>query len=104
VLSDESKRQQYDAFGTASDNMGSARAGAGAGPTGGSAGGTDRFSGSWTYQSQVDPEEFFRKIFGNARFNASDFEEDIGESNFHGFGAAKEVITRLRCTKPMISH
>lgn len=67
---------------------------AGAGSAGTSGPGSDRFSGSWTYQSQVDPEEFFRKIFGNANFKTSDFEDDFGEPNMHGFGAAKEVRFR----------
>lgn len=86
VLSDDSKRQQYDAFGSASDHM--RTKGPGAGTT---EGGDTRYSGSWTYQSQVDPEEFFRKVFG-MRFNSADFEEDFAEPNAHGFGAAKEVI------------
>ena len=86
-MSDESKRQQYDTFGTASDYMGGNTSGAG--PTSEQPG-ADRFSGSWTYQSQVDPEEFFRKIFG-ARFNSADFEDDFAEPNAYGHGAAREV-------------
>lgn len=58
-----------------------ARSRAGAGPEG--------FSQSWSYQSTIDPEELFRKIFGNAGFTKSTF-EDFAESNF-GFGEAQEV-------------
>lgn len=62
-----------------------ARSGAGAGPQG--------FSQSWSYQSTIDPEELFRKIFGNAGFAKNAF-EDFAESNF-GFGEAQEVKDKI---------
>lgn len=58
-------------------NMG----GRGAGPQG--------FSQQWSYQSTIDPEELFRKIFGEAGFGRNSF-EDFAESSF-GFGEAQEV-------------
>lgn len=46
---------------------------------------------SWNFQSSVDPEELFRKIFGQAGFGqGGNFTEDYAESRF-GFGAAQEV-------------
>ena len=46
---------------------------------------------SWNFQSSVDPEELFRKIFGQGFQNAGGgFQEDYAESRF-GFGAAQEV-------------
>ncbi|CAF0942101.1 unnamed protein product [Didymodactylos carnosus] len=60
VLSDDGKRQQYDMYGMSRDPFGAApRRGPGPDP------GQD-FKGYEYYQSQVDPEELFRKIFGDA--------------------------------------
>lgn len=64
--------------------MGGMGAGAGAyGPQG--------FSQQWQYQSTIDPEELFRKIFGDASFGrqSSPF-DDFAESSY-GFGEAQEV-------------
>jgi len=55
--------------------------------------GPQGFSQQWSYQSSIDPEELFRKIFGSAGFSRSQF-EDFAESNF-GFGEAQEVVVRL---------
>ncbi|RWS17861.1 protein tumorous imaginal discs: mitochondrial-like isoform X2 [Dinothrombium tinctorium] len=80
VLSDESKRRAYDQFGTSGPDFGSSTAG------------SSGFSG---FHSSVDPEELFRKIFGEFgfdRFTNQNF--DFAESNF-GFGAAQEVILNL---------
>lgn len=52
-------------------------------------GGADGFSQHWQYQSTIDPEELFRKIFGDAGFTRGTF-DDFAESKF-GFGAAEEV-------------
>lgn len=57
VLSDEAKRQEYDRFG-AQHHQAGYRPGAGQTRQGGG-GGTQ-----WSYQSNVDPEELFRQIFG----------------------------------------
>ncbi|GAB6023935.1 Protein tumorous imaginal discs, mitochondrial, variant 2 [Chamberlinius hualienensis] len=82
ILSDESKRQQYDRWGTTDTGS--------SGP-GGSAG----FGEQWQYQSTINPEDLFRKIFGDHGFR-SGFPgmEDFSESPF-GFGAAQEVIMNL---------
>jgi DnaJ homolog subfamily A member 3 len=89
VLSDETKRKEYDTYGQTSEEMGRQgggfRPGAGFGPQG--------FSQNWQYRSTIDPEELFRKIFGDAGFNAGGF-EDFSESRF-GFGAAQEVVMNL---------
>lgn len=62
VLSDDKKRSQYDTFGTT----------AGPGPGGDASGGFN--AGGFTYQSQMDPEELFRTIFGDAFKSGRDFE------------------------------
>lgn len=62
------------------------------GGMGASAHGPQGFSQNWQYQSTIDPEELFRKIFGNAGFQRSNAGfDDFAESRF-GFGAAQEVI------------
>lgn len=54
--------------------------------------GSENFQGGWSYQSNVDAEELFRKIFNQSGFsNNAAFEEDFADSKF-GFGAAEEVI------------
>lgn len=50
-------------------------------------------SQDWQFRSSVDPEELFRKIFGDQGMKSnpfSDFEE-FAESSF-GFGASQEVF------------
>ncbi|XP_022901527.1 protein tumorous imaginal discs, mitochondrial-like isoform X2 [Onthophagus taurus] len=87
ILGDDSKRKQYDTWGSTADQMGAgmgARSGGGAGPQG--------FSQSWQYQSTIDPEELFRKIFGDSGFSKSF--DDFTESNF-GFGEAQEIVVRI---------
>lgn len=53
--------------------------------------GADGFNQQWSYQSTIDPEELFRKIFGDGfgSRGASNF-DDFAESSF-GFGEAQEV-------------
>lgn len=50
------------------------------------------FGQHWQFRSTIDPEELFRKIFGN-NFRETSF-DDFAESKF-GFGAAQEVIMNL---------
>merc|ERR1712168_606669 len=87
VLSDETKRQQYDTFGTAGDqaNMGGAGSAYGGHPGGG-----------FEYNQTINPEELFRKIFGDRGFNTGNFSDnkDFAESIF-GFGAAEEITLNL---------
>lgn len=96
VLSDSAKRQQYDRFGTSSDQQSQnqhqqqarySRPGA---------------RTQWSYQSNVDPEELFRQIFGDLRnFQQGNRRSDFGFgtifedfSNF-GFGQAQETVVHL---------
>ncbi|KAI1292898.1 Mitochonrial uncharacterized protein [Halotydeus destructor] len=94
ILSDEGKRREYDSFGSG------ASPGSGFGQHAGQ--GASGFQG---FHSSVDPEELFRKIFGDFnnfnQFNRSgrgggspfaDF--DFSDTNF-GHGAAQEVILNL---------
>ncbi|CAK1589148.1 unnamed protein product [Parnassius mnemosyne] len=87
ILSDENKRKQYDTYGTTTEQMGM-----GGGPSG-----SDGFTHQWQYKSTIDPEELFRKIFGDAGFKSETF-SDFAESQF-GFGSAQEVIVNLRFTE-----
>uniref|UniRef100_A0A1B6M6S0 DnaJ homolog l(2)tid, mitochondrial n=1 Tax=Graphocephala atropunctata TaxID=36148 RepID=A0A1B6M6S0_9HEMI len=89
VLSDDGKRKEYDSWGTTSEQMGM-----GAPPPGGQGFGAQ----SWQFHSTIDPEELFRKIFGEAGFKTGSFGEDFSESKF-GFGAAQEVSMRLTFTQ-----
>lgn len=89
ILSDDTKRREYDTFGQTTEQMG--RNGTG------QAGGAYRNPGfnqqqQWHYQSTIDPEELFRKIFGNAGFR-NDF-NDFADTQY-GFGAAQEVTLNL---------
>lgn len=85
ILGDDTKRKQYDQWGSTAEQMGMGQPPPGSGPQG--------FNQSWSYQSTIDPEELFRKIFGSAGFGGGggggNF-EDYAESKF-GFGEAQEV-------------
>lgn len=96
VLSDESKRRQYDEFGSGASGFGASGFGA-------SGFGAEQSpfgkSGKYTYQSTVDAEELFRKIFGD--FSAGGFKGkspfpdfDFQESVFGNQGA-QEVVLNL---------
>jgi DnaJ family protein A protein 3 len=93
-LSDETKRKTYDTYGMGGDQF-TANQGSypGAGSRTNDAGQGD-FRGYESYQSQVDPEELFRKIFGDA-FNRGGFgnHEWMNESQENTFG--KQGITQL---------
>ncbi|XP_055920877.1 protein tumorous imaginal discs, mitochondrial isoform X2 [Eupeodes corollae] len=86
VLSDEQKRREYDTYGQTTEDMN--RAGYGADPRG-----PQGFSQSWQFRSTIDPEELFRKIFGEANFRSNNF-DDFAESQY-GFGSAQEVVMDL---------
>uniref|UniRef100_D3TN63 DnaJ homolog l(2)tid, mitochondrial n=1 Tax=Glossina morsitans morsitans TaxID=37546 RepID=D3TN63_GLOMM len=87
VLSDDQKRREFDTYGQTAEEMGrNGGAGfAGHGPQG--------FSQSWQFRSTIDPEELFRKIFGDHNFSPNNF-EDFAESQF-GFGRAQEIVMDL---------
>lgn len=89
VLSDDTKRREYDTFGQTSEQMG--RAGGGGHP--GAGHGPQGFSQNWQFRSTIDPEELFRKIFGDGGFKAGGF-DDFSDSRF-GFGGAQEVMMGL---------
>ena len=63
MLSDETKRKTYDTYGMAGDPFTGSQGGYPGAQTNTGQGG---FRGYEYYQSQVDPEELFRKIFGDA--------------------------------------
>ena len=96
VLSDESKRKNYDTYGMGSDPFSS-------GPdayqgeetrTNSSRASQGGFRGYEYYQSQVDPEELFRKIFGDAFSRAGFGNHDwMNEPDENVFG--REGITQV---------
>uniref|UniRef100_A0A6P7GLN8 Protein tumorous imaginal discs, mitochondrial-like n=1 Tax=Diabrotica virgifera virgifera TaxID=50390 RepID=A0A6P7GLN8_DIAVI len=92
ILGDENKRKQYDTWGATADQMG------GMGGGGGHSKGPQGFSQQWQYQSTIDPEELFRKIFGDAFTRGSSHFEDFAESNY-GFGEAQEILLRITFTQ-----
>ncbi|XP_015593297.1 protein tumorous imaginal discs, mitochondrial isoform X2 [Cephus cinctus] len=95
VLSDESKRKQYDTWGATSEQMGMGGSG-GAGNQAHQDRGSHSFHQNWQFKSSVNPEELFRKIFGDAGFQNSGFADfDDFAENKYGFGAAQEVIMNL---------
>ncbi|XP_017753384.1 PREDICTED: protein tumorous imaginal discs, mitochondrial-like isoform X1 [Eufriesea mexicana] len=87
VLSDDNKRKEYDTWGATSEQMGMNQ---------GSGEHVKDFGQSWQFRSSINPEELFRKIFGQAGFQTNIFNdfEDFQESSY-GFGAAQEVIMNL---------
>lgn len=91
VLSDENKRKEFDTWGATSEQMGM---GQGPPPGGGDEG---NYAHNWNFKSTINPEELFRKIFGDAGFksaNFTDFQDDYADSNY-GFGAAQEVSRNM---------
>jgi len=101
VLSDDTKRREFDTWGQTSEQMGRNGTGPGPGHPGAGAG----FGGgqqSWNFHSSMDPEELFRKIFGSAGFGGAGrnpfgdtgSEDDFAESPF-GFGGAQEIVMNL---------
>ncbi|PAV60437.1 hypothetical protein WR25_10574, partial [Diploscapter pachys] len=81
VLSDETKRQQYDAFGA--NPMGS---GAASGPSGAAG------SQGWHYTGNIDVNEIFRKAFGFGGPNQNGFNWDSFADSSFGYAPAQEII------------
>ncbi|KAG8186919.1 hypothetical protein JTE90_000392 [Oedothorax gibbosus] len=77
VLGDETKRKDYDAWGTQTDNPFSS-------------GGTGPSANEFRFHSNVDPEELFRSIFGNINFRQRMSDFDYAENDF-GHGASEHV-------------
>lgn len=84
VLSDDTKRQEYDTWGATSEQMSRAETN--------NRSSAEDFMHRWNFKSNIDPEELFRKIFGDSGF---DFKVDDSEHihNQYGFGNAQEVRT-----------
>lgn len=91
MLSDDTKRKEYDTYGQTSEEMGR-QGGGGFRPGAGGPFGAQGFNQHWQYRSTIDPEELFRKIFGDAGFKGGF--EDFSESQY-GFGAAQEIVMNL---------
>ncbi|KAH8407606.1 hypothetical protein KR222_007924 [Zaprionus bogoriensis] len=91
VLSDDQKRREYDTYGQTAENM--SRQGGGGGGFGGGPFGPEGFSQNWQFRSTIDPEELFRKIFGEGNFRTNSF-DDFADSKF-GFGQAQELVMDL---------
>lgn len=88
ILSDDTKRREFDTFGQTTDQMNRK----GHGPSAGAGFNNQGFGQHWQYQSTVDPEELFRKIFGSGGFK-NDF-NDFADSHY-GFGGAQEISLSL---------
>lgn len=85
VLSDDTKRREYDTFGQTHEQMNKE----GHHPR---RHGPQEFAQDWQFRSTIDPEELFRKIFGDATFKGGF--DDFAETQF-GFGGAQELVIRL---------
>ncbi|KAK6619540.1 Protein tumorous imaginal disc [Polyplax serrata] len=94
-LSDTSKRKQYDQWGTTAEQMG----GMGGASTSGGQTGKGFSNHEWHFRSTMDPEELFRKIFGDAGMKGGGFGEFEDFSDTYGFGAAQEVTMKLTLTQ-----
>ncbi|KAL7737798.1 hypothetical protein ACLKA6_006186 [Drosophila palustris] len=92
VLSDDQKRREYDTYGQTAEHMNRQGAGGGGG-FGGGPFGPEGFSQNWQFRSTIDPEELFRKIFGEGNFRNNSF-DDFADSKF-GFGQAQELVMDL---------
>jgi DnaJ family protein A protein 3 len=98
-LSDDTKRKNYDAYGMGGDPFSSSKESYPGDSsynrtTNANQGG---FRGYEYYQSQVDPEELFRKIFGDAfsrgGFGNHDWMDEPDENKF-----GRQGITQVRMT------
>lgn len=93
ILSDDTKRREYDQYGQTREQMGRSGGGPGSAGAGGASGG---FGNNWQYSSNIDPEELFRKIFGNAGFNDHSFDDfGGGGGQNYGFATSQEVTMNL---------
>ena len=94
VLSDETKRKNYDTYGMTGNDPFSGGQGPFAGARGRAGDPGQGFRGYEYYQSQVDPEELFRKIFGDA-FSRGGFgnHEWMNDGSENAFG--QQGITQV---------
>ncbi|XP_054719641.1 protein tumorous imaginal discs, mitochondrial-like [Uloborus diversus] len=77
VLGDDSKRKEYDQWGTQAE-------------FGGQRPSEDEFH----FHSSIDPEDLFRRIFGDLKFRPKMSDFDYADSNF-GHGASEQIILDL---------
>jgi DnaJ family protein A protein 3 len=87
-LSDDTKRKQYDAFGS----------GAFSGGGGGGGGPADGFGGAWNFRSSIDPEELFKTIFGDQSWRTAGGGGGagaFGETHFDFGGAPQQYQLNL---------
>ncbi len=88
VLGDEKKRQQYDTFGAAGVNPNDA----------GQSSSYSSASG-FNYQSQMDPEELFRTIFGDAFKKGNNFESMFNNYADHSEFSQQNEIAQVILVK-----
>lgn len=96
ILSDDTKRREYDTYGQTMEQMGrNGGGGPASGATGaGGTGAAGGFGHNWQYSSNIDPEELFRKIFGDNNFQEQNFDDGFGGRNY-GFATSQEVTMNL---------
>lgn len=82
VLSDDTKRKEYDTWGATSEQMTG---------MGGMGRGAKSYNQHWQYRSTINAEELFRRIFGDHGFQSGAFDDFEDFSTKHGFAAAQEV-------------
>ncbi|KAL1455290.1 hypothetical protein WDU94_009395 [Cyamophila willieti] len=86
VLCDDTKRREYDTWGATSEQMSQAAQNRTTS--------TDEYMNRWNFKSNVDPEELFRKIFGDAGFDFKVGEDDF-TANQYGFGSSQEIVMNI---------
>ena len=85
VLGDEDRRRNYDGFGSSSSDSPGQDFGGGGFRSGRTRGGGQW--AQWSYQSNVNPEDLFRQIFGEFK----NFGQQTGRRQDFGFGTIFEV-------------
>ena len=89
VLGDEDRRRNYDGFGSSSSSSSDSPGqdfGGGSGFRSGRTRGGGQWA-QWQYQSNVNPEDLFRQIFGEFK----NFGQQTGRRQDFGFGTIFEV-------------
>ncbi|XP_021954140.1 protein tumorous imaginal discs, mitochondrial isoform X2 [Folsomia candida] len=93
VLSDDNRRKEYDEWGQTSQDIRRNEYYAK-----GNAEGDPNFGKkTWHYNTNVDPEELFRRIFGEAMDEHNPFDQPLEFArSFYGYGAAEEIVMGLQ--------
>lgn len=101
MLSDEGKRKEYDTWGQTAYDVRKQRANEKAAEKDDP---IQAWRKAWSFQSSVDPEELFRKIFGDNFNEANPFEETTPFArSVYGYGEAQEVGWLLAVIKSTIT-